>query len=806
MPETVDLDLLPLARQGGQDQTTLPGLHVALPPRRAARGRQADKLILHLELAGNAPLEPDQHSQLLARLAQSYYKVPASVTAALRSVADELNQFLLDRNVHIASSGQQGIGILNMLVLREERLYLAQCGPAHFFLINHQEVQHIYDLQLAGRGLGLGRTLAIRYYQTNLSPTDMLLLAGQLPSGWIPAVMSEAYHQGPETLRRRLLSLAGPELGAVLGLVKSGSGKVQVLRPRLATAAALPETPPAAAEAAPETEQAPLTAAGQAPQPAVAVPLPSPDVEVPPEAAPKAAGPASVPPFVETPTIHAPQPLDEDALLSAAPDMRAASASAAPAAQAAPVAAPPAMDASAASLDIQVQAPVSPPAPARRRAARTGPSPLAGAGRGMRRLAGGLSSLLQRMLPGEGLFTLPSSVMIFVAVAVPVVVVAVASVVYIQRGRGAQFDLYYSQAVQAAETARQKTDPSARRTAWQVVTAYLDKAARYETGFQSDPQQLRQQAQAVFDELDGVKRLDFQPALSGALPDTFRTTRLAATDSDLYILDAAEGQVWRGVLTAQGYDFDSTFQCGPDFPNSGAIGPLIDIAALPKGNKANASLLAMDAAGNVLLCAPGTSPQFLVLAPPTTGWGQPAGFTLDQGDLYVLDPQTNAVWIYWQSQLDQPPQLFFAQQVPPMKDVIDLAVDKSDLYLLHADGHVTICTYSELNVAPTRCTDPVPFTDSRPGKVGQMLLPPDPFTQILSTQPPDPSLYLLEPKTQAIYHFSLRQLTFQRQFQSNGVLPPGASSVIPATAFTLSRDARIAFLALGNRIFYANIP
>jgi hypothetical protein len=264
--------------------------------------------------------------------------------------------------------------------------------------------------------------------------------------------------------------------------------------------------------------------------------------------------------------------------------------------------------------------------------------------------------------------------------------------------------------------------------------------------------------------------------------------------------------VWRGVLTAQGYDFDSTFQCGPDFPNSGAIGPLIDIAALPKGNKANASVLAMDASGNVLLCAPGASPQFLVLAPPTTGWGEPVGFTLDQGDLYVLDPQTNAVWIYWQSQLDQPPQLFFAQQVPPMKDAVDLAVDKSDLYLLHADGHITICTYSELNVAPTRCTDPVPFTDSRPGQVGQMLLPADPFTQIMATQPPDPSLYLLEPKSQAIYHFSLRQLTFQRQFQSTGPLPAGASSVIPATAFTLSPDARIAFLALGNRIFYANIP
>ncbi len=803
MPETVDLDLLPLVRQGGQDQLTLPGLYVALPPRRVARGRQPDKLILHLELAGNASMEPDQHSQLLARLAQSYYKVPASVTSALRSAADELNQFLLDRNVHSASSGQQGIGLLNMLVLRDERLYLAQCGPTHFFLINHQEVQHVYDPQLAGRGLGLGRTLTIRYYQTSLSPTDMLLLAAELPPAWNAAAMSEAYHQGPETLRRRLLSLAGPEVSAVLALVKSGSGKIQVLRPRLASAAALPETP--AGASSPTAEAAPAVEAAPAPTPqpvTAAAPPPSASAEAAPTAAPAAAAPtpppvpATISPFVKQPSTPGPQPLDEDALLPLPPE---------------------ALPAAPASLDIQVPAPgpapasgpalASRPALARRRAAKTGRSPLASAsGRGMRLVAGGLSRLLQRMLPGEGLFTLPSSVMIFFAVAVPVVVVTVASVVYLQRGRGAQFSLYYSLAQQAAQTAQQKTDPSDRRTAWQQVTVYLDQAARYETGSKSDPQDLRGQAQTVFDELDGVKRLDFQPALSGSLPDAFQTTRLAATDSDLYILNGAEGTVWRGVLTAQGYDFDSTFQCGPNFPGSGAIGPLIDVASLPKGNKANASVLAMDASGNVLLCAPGASPQFLVLAPPSTGWGEPAGFTLNQGDLYVLDPQTNAVWIYWQSQLDQPPQLFFAEQVPPMKDVIDLAVDKSDLYLLHTDGHVTICTYSELNVAPTRCTDPVPYSDSRPGRVGQMLLPADPFTQVTATQPPDPSLYLLEPKTQAIYHFSLRQLTFQRQFQSSGALPPGSNSVIPATAFTLSPDARIAFLALGNRIFYANIP
>jgi len=39
---------------------------------------------------------------------------------------------------------------------------------------------------------------------------------------------------------------------------------------------------------------------------------------------------------------------------------------------------------------------------------------------------------------------------------------------------------------------------------------------------------------------------------------------------------------------------------------------------------------------------------------------------------------------------------------------IDLAVDKTDIYILHDDGHTTLCAYSELSVSQTNCTDPAP--------------------------------------------------------------------------------------------------
>ena len=107
----------------GKKSSTLPGLHIAAPPRRVARGRQPDRLVLHLELLGNAPLDRGQQSQLMQRLADQFYKTPGAVTSTLRAAVDDLNQYLLERNLRAASSGQQSLGLLTLLVLpRKPRL------------------------------------------------------------------------------------------------------------------------------------------------------------------------------------------------------------------------------------------------------------------------------------------------------------------------------------------------------------------------------------------------------------------------------------------------------------------------------------------------------------------------------------------------------------------------------------------------------------------------------------------------------------------------------------------------------------
>ncbi|HNB53470.1 MAG TPA: hypothetical protein PK530_16085, partial [Anaerolineales bacterium] len=315
---------------------------------------------------------------------------------------------------------------------------------------------------------------------------------------------------------------------------------------------------------------------------------------------------------------------------------------------------------------------------------------------------------------------------------------------------------------------------------------------------------LRAEAQTVLDQLDTVVRLSYVPVLSTPLADNVTISRMAASADNLYLLNRDVGNVVRVWQSGRGYETDQTFRCGP-LPNESLIvGPLIDIAVLPPINYLDAQVLGMDANGILVYCLnEADAPIPVPLFPPDSNWGSPRAFALDNDILYVLDPQTNAVWVYYGSNYEftSRPRLFFDADVPPMSDVIDLAVDRGELYLLHQDGHITICTFG-FDIQPTRCTDPAPFTDSRAGLVSGATLTGTQFAEIAFTPPPDPSIYMLDPLQQAIYHLSLR-LTLQRQYrpQLTGDTP---RDTVP-TAFVIGPN-RLAYLAFGNQVWVASLP
>lgn len=858
---SLDLNLLPLVRRDGQELNSLPGLYMVTPPNKAARGRSTDQLILFFNMAGNAPLTDQQQEQLLGRLAQTFYKTPGSVTAALKTCIDAMNQYLLDRNLRSSSSGKQCIGLMSLLVLRETNMLLAQSGPNHTFLVSQQENQEFFDPQGSGRGLGLTRAVTVRYYQFELHANDLLVLTPQPPPAWNLSTLQMPPGQGLDPLRRRLLSQAGPDLLAAVIQVQPGTGRMRLIRtkppvqmaqpaaslsePGVPSAAgtsptAQPESPPI-----PEVLPAPVLDAGpataavpessdtvaenqQTPPTALEPPAtqdegtvqplagPSAVLENPPEAQMASTPPAealpeahqltpgkdlesvpavpadTLPPLQPyRPTTSAPQQTSTSqhpvgprrvreiqpsknettgpALTQATPHRRVAGRNARPAAR---------------------RSPKMPAIPVGKAFARLGQA----VGGTLASIARGILGLLKRILPDESLFTIPASTMAFIAVAVALIFASAGGVVYFQRGRAAQYQTYYELALGEAGRAVQQTDPLELRTAWETTLNYLDKADQYQTT--PDSSLLRTKANEALDNLDGIVRLDFQPAITTALGGLAEVSRIVANDTDLYLLNAQSGNVLRATLTGRGYEIDPNFSCGPN-PQ---VGKLIDIAPLPKGNSFNATILAMDANGNLLYCIPGSLAVENAPAPPQPGWGSPIAFTLDSGDLYALDPKTNGVWIYRNMVFDHQPHLFFGNQVPRMGDVVGLAVNNDDLFLLHQDGHLTICIYSELQVSDTRCTDPASYTDKRPGRQNGPIILDAQFSQMIYTQPPDPSIYMLDALRQAIYHFSVK-LTLQEQFRSKNPLPANAN----ATAFTVTQN-RVVFMAVGNQVYYANLP
>ncbi len=429
-------------------------------------------------------------------------------------------------------------------------------------------------------------------------------------------------------------------------------------------------------------------------------------------------------------------------------------------------------------------------------------------GKGLRRVGTGLRTLFSHMLPDEAFQSIPSTVMAFVAVAVPVVVVAAAFVTYNRLGRGEKFEQLSAQAKQAALQAMDQTDLAAKRSGLEQARSLILSAGSYASTSEkaSELKSLQVQVRNALDELDFVRRVNYQPAIVGGLPVTSNITRMVAFDDDLYMLDGTSGGVLRAYMTGKGYEMDYTFQCSPGTYGEVTVGPLNDIVAWPAGYEPAAKILAVDTAGNAIYCVPERPPEAERLkSAPGEAWGNILAAALDQGDFYALDLPSNGVWIYWRSDFKEDPTLFFDEEIPSFQQVIDMVVDRDDLYLLHSDGSLVLCVRNSLIVAPTRCSQ-VTYTDRRPGRENLPLTPAVPFSQMLVIQPPDPSIFMLMPAGlngdgPAVYHFSLRNLSFQKQFLAETALPNHKAS-----AFTVDHSRGYLILALGNEVYYAALP
>jgi hypothetical protein len=389
-----------------------------------------------------------------------------------------------------------------------------------------------------------------------------------------------------------------------------------------------------------------------------------------------------------------------------------------------------------------------------------------------------ISAFLARVAPGitEPLHpdALSRRLLATTAIIVPLVIVLIAALIYSNRGRSEQFQTYLDQAYASAASAQLKAAPEEARSDWENALRLLNLAEQYDQDQQS--QTLRQQVQTSLDALNLVVRLDFQPVVSGGFGSEAEITSIAASTTDLFVLDG-RNQIVRHAWGSpeRGFEIDSAFEClgtGITFQNMSE--PIDIVIQEPPGALGAEGIVAIDVDGTLVYCAPDRQPALAELTAPDLGWGRIQAIDVYAGRLYVLDPVVNAVWMYEATGgfFSGNPELYFVEEVRDLRGAIDLALAQDELVILYADGRLDRCrrfrgTGSESEDEQARIRvecDPQPmFQDDRPGRQSTAQIPGAVAADMAYSAPPEPSLFFLDVLNNSVFHYSMR-LVYQAQY------------------------------------------
>jgi len=748
-------------------QLTEPSILAAVAPRRADRKRVGDIFLAMLTLEGNASLSAAQQQALLEKAAEVYFSSGGSVTAGLRAAVAPVNEFLYGRNLRGAREGAVCTALWNVAVLHGNTLLIAHAGHTHTFCLTGTQVQDFVDEQ-GGRGLGVARTPSLRFYQTEVNGGDVLIFSARPPASWNAALLAGAPQLNRDALRRRLLHQVGDEVQAGVFQFQAGDGKLHLLRPR---PTAVTPVAVVAAPAAAEEEARPLrvdvqsSVASASQQSTDALPVRRRRVETT-----QTPGPLYLTgERLEQPPGENVREEGEKSASAEQPRSRRRSERRAEPGQ-------------------------------RNRTMQQALAPV------WKRLRNAMAALQQKM-PRSFLHLPPlsSKAMFVLALLVPLILVSVGATVYVRNGEMAQHEVLVYLAEQKKDQALQVTGVAQQRAAWQDVLSQLDEAERY--GRSEKAADLRNVAQQKLDELDAVRRINYQPALAGGFDSRVTITQLVSSFSgDLYALDSVQGRVLRLKATSTGYSLDRQFICGPGQIGPLIIGPLVDIVPLPRKNPYNAEVMGIDAGGALIFCSAGKGPDAIPLTLDRS-WGKIAAITLYQDSLFVLDPASNVVWRF-----DELQQGFTSLprslevNVTDMFNVIDLAMYSDDLFLLHEDGRMTKCTYRS-DFSPTmECEDPSPYmlTDVDGLKQPLDVIAGTRFIQAQTTYPLEPSLFLLDQAGRSLYRFSMA-LQMQYQIRPSQSAFGLSQPMRDLTAFCITPLQEVV-LAFGDQIYAAPLP
>lgn len=159
--------------------TAPPGALVEVAPRKAARGRETDTLFVLVTPDGDEPAPAAFYEQMSALAAEKYFETTGSVTAALRSVLNTLNEKLYEHNQEERRRYEASIVCA---VLRGADLYLARVGASVALVYHERQLQPFptefhNDEALIGPPLGVQPAPIIRMANYRVATGSRLLMA-----------------------------------------------------------------------------------------------------------------------------------------------------------------------------------------------------------------------------------------------------------------------------------------------------------------------------------------------------------------------------------------------------------------------------------------------------------------------------------------------------------------------------------------------------------------------------------------------------------------------------------------------------
>lgn len=813
-----DLYIYPFGIHQGKEISHLTGYFVSNAPKKAARSRVSDILIIRF----TPQVEPNSSKKLfldtlLPGSSEYYFKSSGPITTACRKTADFLNERLVNFNTNQETALT---GTLQILVVHQNDIYIVQTGTSTVFLLSRTKFDHFTDKSIGTQLIGISKTVSYRYYHANINSGDRLILSAKMPSTWKARDLLDGSKTSIGHLRKDLIRQTHQDFEAVILQFRTGDGSIHQLKL---------DTSALAEEKRNEVSELPRSTPGSSfGQPAAVSTSPALEVEesgqeisdaavetseqwpVSPEKGTRQGSfeplqssftPAVQVPYAAEPhgkeLISQPENKQEGIYLSGEPWKFSR--------------------AEKSAIKRSENYPRKPLIDEKRVVDSIKKTRISfmqisrGWNKVKSTISKGLLTLFQRANPDDSnqSNSISPGFMLFIAILVPVIVTAIGFTVYSQDGRVKEHEKLVIHATELVSLAEAESDVVVQLQIFQQAFQTVLDAERF--GNTDASVDLKNYVQAKLDTLQGVTRIKVVSTVPGGVVRGLKiVSMVAAPNEDIYALDAETGQVLRLVPTRPDYQVDNTFSCGPGKQGTLYVNKLVDITPINIPNTTNSTILAVDDSGNLLICGPGVSPAAIQLPVPEIGWSKIKAIAFNGYNLFVLDVGENTKDLYRISSsselaFDSSPRSLFGFEIPVnLGGMLDVAVYQDDLFVLHQSGQLMKCIIGT-EFIETQCDMNSGYGIIQSGQARETVesISGATFISLSITQPPDPSIYFLDMNGQSVYHFSLA-LNMQKQIHtdlSSLLFQPDQSM----TAFAVSPAGFIHF-AFGDQLYFGNLP